>query len=93
MSLSQLRALLVDAGEVAANKALTNAGLMSATLSKAQANRMYGKAQVDRWEQEESIHSSKDGGSTSKIRYDRLELDAVSKASNRHTFLNTNERR
>lgn len=93
ISLTQLRALMVDAGEVAAKKALTEAGLMTDTLNKAQAYKKHGRSDIDRWIKEGLLHPVRDGSGKVKWRIDRLELEAVSKAENRHTFLNTEERK
>ena len=93
MSLTQLRALMVDAGEVAANKVLTQAGLVKPFLSKQQAYKLHGQSNIDRWIKEGLLHPNRDGCGTVKWRIDRMELEAVAKSSNRHTFLNTDERK
>lgn len=93
MSMTDLRALLIEAGEVSSNKVLSKAGLLKPNLSKQEAYKMYGASFVERWIKEGLIHPERDGSGTSKWRIDRSEIEAVSKASNRHTFLNTDERK
>ena len=93
MSMTDLRALLIEAGEVSSSKTLSKAGLLKPTMSKQEAYRMYGKSDVERWIKEGLIHPERDGSGSAKWRIDRSEIEAVRKASNRHTFLNTDERR
>ena len=92
MSLTQLRALLVDAAEVGAKRALIDLGMINSTLTKAQAYRSAGRAQIERWIKEGLLHPVRDSSGNARWRFDRHELDSVIKASNRHTFLNTDER-
>lgn len=93
MSLSQLRALLIDACTVAVKKALIDIGMHNASLSKAQAARICGRAQLERWTKEGLINPVRDASGNVRWRINRVELEAVIAASNRHTFLNTEERR
>lgn len=92
MSLTDLRALLIEAGEIAENKALAGAGLLRPYLSKQEAYKMHGQSNIDRWIKEGLLKPVRDGSGSAKWRIERIELDAVSKASNRATFLNTEER-
>jgi hypothetical protein len=88
MSLTQLRALMVDAGEVAAKKALTDAGLIRPTITRHKAAQLHGKSTVERWITEGLLHPQRDGVGLN-WRIDCHELESVVKASNRHSFLKT----
>ena len=83
LTIPQLKELLVDAAEIAASKAMENLGSLPPFISKAEAYRMYGRKQVDRWIAEGILKQYKDGNNTSKIRISRQNIMAVAKASNR----------
>ena len=93
MSMTDLRALLIEAGEVSSNKSLAGAGVLKPHVSKQEAYRMHGQSLVDRWIKEGLLNPKRDGSGSAKWRIDRLELDSVARASNRHTFLTTDERK
>ncbi len=93
MSTTDLRALLIEAGEVSSSKILCKIGLIKPFLNKSEAYKQYGRSDIDRWIKERLLNPVRDGSGKVKWRFDRAELDAVSKASNRHTFLNTEERK
>jgi hypothetical protein len=84
---------LVDAADLGAQKALIEADVIKPFLSLREAHRKYGQAVVNRWIKEGLIRPGKDGENNAKIRIDRLAIDAVSKASNRTTYLSTAERK
>ena len=67
-------------------------GLLPDTLTKAQAYRLYGKNNVDRWCKENLIHPVFQAGSGKKKFIDRLKLEAVARANNRTTYLQAAER-
>jgi hypothetical protein len=92
MKLKHLSGLLNDAITIGADKALTESGQLSDTLTKAQAYRLYGRDNVDRWCKESLIHPVCLGGSGKKKFIDRLKLEAVARASNRTTYLQVAER-
>jgi len=79
----ELQDLLTDAAEAGARKALIESGHISATISKRDAYRSYGKALVDRWIAEGLIIAYKDGTNTSKMRIDREQIKILSTSSNR----------
>ena len=79
----QLRTMLTDAAELGGKKALISIGKLSPTISKAEAYRLYGRAQVDRWIDERLIIPQKDGENTSRVRLDRMRLETIAKSSNR----------
>ena len=89
----QLAKLLTSAAKIGAIEALTQAGVLKTYLKKADAFRMYGRANVERWIQEGLITPRKDGNHSASWRLDRKELEAVANASNRNTYLNIEERK
>lgn len=93
MSLSQLKGLMISVGTICAKQALVEAGLYKATLSKAQASKICGRPQLDRWIKEKLINPVRDSSGKATWRISRMELDCVMQSSNRHTFLNSQERR
>lgn len=93
ISLTELRALLIDAREIAANNALSGAGLLKPFLNKSEAFKSYGRSDVERWLKEGLLHPVRNSSGKVKWRFNRTELDSVARASNRHTFLKTEERK
>jgi len=71
--------------------ALVAAGEAPATISQAQAYKLYGRNDIDRWVQEGLIKRIQDGNH-SKVRYSLIELTNVALNSNRHTYLEVHER-
>lgn len=92
LELYQLQNLLQAASEIAVEKALMQLGMLKPFLSKTEAYNQYGRGTVDRWIQEGLVKVNKDGNNSSKVRIDRIQLEILSKASNRTTYLPTNER-
>lgn len=78
--------MLQDAAELGANAALSKAGVLKPYLSKEEANRMYGRVNVDRWIAKGHIEAIKDGNNTSKCRIDRVQIEAIAKTANRHSY-------
>lgn len=89
----QLANLLTEAAELGALKALAAAGTIKPYLNKSEAFRLYGRANVSRWILEGLLTPRKDGNDSAAWRLDRVELEAVAKASNRHTYLSVEERK
>jgi hypothetical protein len=83
--------LLKEAAELGAQKALIEADLLRPYISLAAANRKYGGGIVERWIQERLIEIIQDGPG-SNYRIDRIQIEAVAKTANRHTYLNVQER-
>lgn len=81
----QLRALLADAAEMGAMKALSQSGALKPYLSKAEAYKIYGRRNIDRWIKENLIEEITDGIST-KIRLERIQLESIAKSSNRASW-------
>jgi len=92
MTIIDLSGLLKEAITAGANKALVESGQLPDTLTKAQAYRLYGRVNVDRWCMENLIHPVVKAGSGKKKFIDRLKLEAVARASNRTTYLQVAER-
>ncbi len=84
--------MLKDAVVAGADKALAESAQLPDTLTKAQAYRLYGRDNVDRWCKENLIHPVVKAGSGKKKFIDRLKLEAVARASNRVTYLPVAER-
>ncbi len=85
----ELRLLIEGAVKAGVNLALTELGMVKAYLSKAEAYKVYGRKQVDRWISEKLIDPIKDGTNTSKIRLSRIELESISLTSNRMSWYRT----
>jgi hypothetical protein len=92
ISNNQLIALLKDQAELAATAISIRHGTIKPFLSKSEAYRTYSRTNVDRWLKEGLIKPIKDGTTSAKWRLDRLELEAVSKVSNRPSYKTVNER-
>ena len=88
----EYRNALIDAAEVGATKALMDAGALKPYLKLREAQRLYGKAVVNRWISEGLITTIKDGERTASVRIDRLEIQTVAKTCNMATYQNTEER-
>lgn len=88
----EFRNALIDAAELGATKALMDAGVLKPYLKLREAQRLYGKAVVNRWISEGLITTIKDGERTASVRIDRLEIQTVAKTCNRATYLTTEER-
>jgi len=92
MIIRDISGLLKEAVTAGANKALAESGQLPDTLTRAQAYRLYGRNNVDRWCKEKLIHPVARAGSGKKKFIDRLKLEAVARASNRMTYLQVAER-
>lgn len=79
--------------ELAVEKYATIHGDIKPFLSLKEAQTKYGTATLNRWIKEGLISKIKDGNASSKVRLDRVRLEAISKASNRSSYLNTQERK
>lgn len=88
----QLQNLLTTASTLAVKRVLLELGLVKTFLSKTEAYKLYGRGTVERWISEGLIKPHKDGSDSSKVRLERMRLEALSASSNRTTYLPTNER-
>lgn len=92
MKLKELSFLFKDAVIDGTDKALMDSGQLPDTLTKAQAFRLYGRTNVERWIHEGLINPVKQRNNSSKKFIDRLKLEMVARASNRTTYLPVSER-
>lgn len=91
MKLKDLVNLLKNAAELGAYRALAESGQLQDQINKADAYRLYGRGNVDRWIREGLISP------TPKVNHsrrclDRKKLAAVAASSNRITYLPVAER-
>ncbi len=86
LELFELRKLLTDQGEIAARNVLISLGLTKPTLSAKEAYTLYGRKTVERWVREGLITPHKDGPKNSAVRYAAIELEVLSKSSNRLSY-------
>lgn len=89
----EYRNALIDAAELGAQKALVEVGQLKPYLKKREAYRMYGEAVVNRWIMEGLVTPIKDGTRNASVRIDRIEIETVAKASNRSSYITTEERK
>jgi hypothetical protein len=64
--------------------ALIDYGILKPYLSQNEAFNKYGRKTVEGWVKHDLIIPQKDGNHTSKIRYDRIQLETVAAVSNRN---------
>lgn len=86
MTDAEYRRAMMDAAEIAAQKVLVATGNLKPFLTQIQAYKMYGRGTVDRWIKEGLITPIKDGAATSRVRIDRLQIEAVARTSNRASY-------
>lgn len=92
MKLKDLVILLKNAAEQGTSNALAESGQLQDQISKAEAYRLYGRGNVDRWISEGLISLSVRKGKISLKYLDREKLEAVAASSNRITYLPVAER-
>lgn len=85
MKLKEFSELLRTAVETGVGKTLSKTAVLPETMTKAEAYRLYGRSQVDRWITEGLL-------STHQKRIDREKLEAIAASSNRITYLPVAER-
>ncbi len=86
MKYTELATLLKNAAEQGTANAIKEEQPVPDQLTKADAYRLYGRSNVDRWLREGLI-SKQPPTDTSQIFFDRSELEAVAASSNRITYL------
>lgn len=82
----EFRNALIDAAYIGAQKALEMAGVTSSTIRLADAYRMYGRGQVDRWIREKVINPIKDGDKNTAVRISRTEIATAAQMANREQY-------
>ncbi len=90
MKYTELATLLKNAAEQGTANAIKEERPVPDQLTKADAYRLYGRSNVDRWLREGLIATQPTD--TSQIFLDRSELEAVAASSNRITYLPVVER-
>jgi len=93
MKIEDLSLLMHNAVNAGVAKAVAESGAISPVISKADAYRIYGRSNVDRWLTEHLITPLTTPGKGSKRFLDRTKLDGVAAASNRHTYLPVADRK
>ncbi|MEJ6980735.1 hypothetical protein WG906_09765 [Pedobacter sp. P351] len=93
MEFNQLKQLMTDCVELGTKSTLIELNILKPFLSKNEAYKKYGRGTVDRWIKEGNLKAIKDGTTSSSIRLDRITLEILSKASTRHTYLTSIERK
>ncbi len=83
----ELARILLESVTDGTAKVLSENPIQRERISKAEAYRLYGRSQVDRWIAEGLLNSIKGKSSIPKSGIDRQRLEAVSAASNRATYL------
>jgi hypothetical protein len=78
--------MLKDQAELAAMAVLVQQGVLKRYLTQNQAHTIYGRSTVERWVKEGLVTLIKDGTKNAAIRIDRIQLEAVSKVSNRPSY-------
>jgi hypothetical protein len=79
---TKLRQIISKSVELGAKKALTEIGKLKPTISLNQAEKMYGAADMRRWINAGLIKGIKKGSGTSTIKFNRMELEILSKSDN-----------
>lgn len=92
MKLKELVNLLKNATEQGATNALAESGQLQDQLSKADAYRLFGRGNVDRWISEGLIHPTTCNERSSRKCLDRKKLETIAASSNRNTYLPVAER-
>jgi hypothetical protein len=92
MKPEQLACIFKEAVNLATLKMLAESGLQKARISKAEAYRLYGRSQVDRWISEGLFEPFETKIYTSQKGIDRVKLEAIAADSNRTTYLPVAER-
>lgn len=87
----QIAKMIFDAKRQGAKELLMELGLLKPMISRAEANRIYGKTIIDRWVKEGLIEPIKDGNRTAGVRLSRVRLDELEYTSNRGTYLTVAE--
>jgi hypothetical protein len=85
MRITELTPILRNAAKAGAEKALAQCGALPGGVTKADAYRLYGRGNVDRWLREGLLE-------VSNKNLDRVKLERVAAASNRRTYLPVTER-
>ncbi|RKR80595.1 hypothetical protein BDD43_0719 [Mucilaginibacter gracilis] len=92
MKPTELARLLLKTVNDSISKTLSETGIQKERISKAEAYRLYGRSQVDRWIAEGLFKPVKGRHFISASGIDRVKLEQIAAASNRITYLPVAER-
>ncbi|WP_432328116.1 hypothetical protein ACRQ5D_34200 [Mucilaginibacter sp. P25] len=92
MKQTELSRLLSMLATRSADRAVSMIGGFKATLTRADAYRLYGRSNVDRWVTEGLIQTAGTSGKSSKQIFCRTALERVAASSNRVTYTPVAER-
>ena len=84
--------LLLSIVNDSVSKTLSESGSQQERITKAEAYRLYGRSQVDRWIAEGLLKPVRERKYISKSGIDRAKLEQIAAASNRITYLPVAER-
>jgi hypothetical protein len=93
MKIEDLSLLMLNAVNTGVANAVAESRAINPLISKADAYRIYGRSNVDRWLTEQLISHLTVPGISSKKFLDRTKLDSVAASSNRHTYLPVADRK
>jgi hypothetical protein len=91
MKLKEFIPQLKNAVQEGASTALSQCAIRETVCSKAEAYRLFGRSDVDRWIAGRLLTPIAKNGNVSKM-IDRIQLERVAAASNRHSYLPVAER-
>lgn len=92
MKLKEMYLLLMESANQGMEAAIADNIHLSEKITKSEAYRSYGRANVDRWLLEGLLKPGLTAGNKSRIRIDRKKLEALAATSNRGTYLPVAER-
>jgi hypothetical protein len=92
ISLPHLRVMLSEAAELGATRALAQAGVIKPLVTKAEAYRIYGRANVESWVRAGLIPIHKDGDFNTKVRLERIQLEVIAKSNNWKAYIPKEDR-
>ena len=93
MNIEEISLLMLNAVNTGVANAVAGNRVISPVISKADAYRIYGRSNVDRWLTEHLITPLTTPRKGSKRFLDRTKLDGIAATSNRHTYLPVADRK
>jgi len=92
MKQTEIAGLLKSVAIQSTEKVLSESGVLKHLLTPAEANRLYGRSNIDRWVSEGLIRTAGSPGKSSKQIFDKTALERIAAASNRVTYTPVAER-
>jgi hypothetical protein len=90
--LKEMFLLVKESASKGAETAIAENAILPDKITKSEAYRLYGRANIDRWFQEDLLKPTKTADSKSQKCIDRKKLEAIAATSNRMTYLPVAER-